>query len=116
MSERTKIEDAHSEWFGLLSDAAKAEVMKAQITESALTERHRITEQATTDRERIQSDRSVKHESYNNESYNWVRFAFILLLAACVAGATCVEYHKIELKSQSTPASVNNVDANVSGK
>ncbi len=73
--------------FGLLSDEAKAEVMKAQIAEGEKTRRTQIEQEEQT-----------RRNLHNTEGFHIVRGFFIIFLLCVVAGSTCVGYHKIDLE------------------
>ena len=73
------------EWFALLSNEGKVEVMKTQIKEQSETERLRLSEENTTHRTKVGS-----------EPYNTTRaiFAVVILLITCCG--TCVAFRGVE--------------------
>ncbi len=72
--------------FNLLSDEAKADVIKTQIIEHEQTERARIEQTEQT-----------RRNLHDEDGYHVVRGMFVVFLFFIVAGATCVGYRKVDL-------------------
>lgn len=81
-------DDQMSEWLGLLSDEARADVLKVQIAECEKTKRTRI-----------ESERAVKCNLHSDGSYHFVRGLFVVVLGLIVLGTTCVSYHHLEIEA-----------------
>ena len=84
-------EALHKDWFGLLSDEAKADVMKVQIAEHEKTRRTEVEQQEQTRRNRE-----------SNADFHFDRGMFIAVLGLVVLGSTCVAYNKV-IKSDCPP-------------
>lgn len=74
------------EWFGLLPDAERAEVLKVQITEREKTRR-------------ALADAGVQrhHQLVGNEGFYWVRGLALGVVLVAVMCATCVGYQYVNV-------------------
>lgn len=73
--------------FNMLSDEAKAGVLRAQIEEHEKTERDRIEQQEQT-----------RRNLHDKDGYHVVRALFVIFLLCVVGGLTCVGTKRIELE------------------